>query len=283
MIPGLLLKKLLLVTGSVTLLCAYKCAFYSGHGFDPSLGQNLVCALECLLGAVAQGVALKLVPLGLMSTSFAALLGVDSAMVSVDNSTWVEQDDPVMGGGSRGTWVVEDGIGLWRGAVTNVSFLQAPGFCAVKTVSLPAVDASAYMDGGFLLTVRSSTSYEGFKLRFQSPSIPAHHGQHGPVGSHAQGFKVPASEDGEWQSVYLPFKGFSWDWSDYTGECTTQDPDGFQHRCCSSENPDVCPTGDHLQSIDAFQLLAEGVEGDFGLDVKEIRATARAPQTATWV
>jgi hypothetical protein len=281
MIPvALLIKKLLLLTGSVTFLCAVKCAFISGSGFDPSKGVDIICAMKCIVYAAAQVV----LPSKLLGSA-AVSLGMDSLIVSVANSTWKEQDDPVMGGGSKGVWAVQDGIGVWQGTVTNVTFLKAPGFCSVRTVSLPVADASAYIDGGFLLKVRSSTpEYKGFKLRFESPSIPAHHGQHGgSAGSHAQGFEVPASQNGEWQSVFLPFNGFSWDHSDYTGDCATQDPDGFQHRCCSKENPDVCPTSEQLQSIDSFKLYAEGVQGDFQLDINEIVATPCAPKATVFV
>jgi len=204
--------------------------------------------------------------------------GDEKLLVSVESSTWREQDDPVMGGGSKGTWSVNDGYGVWQGAVTNVSFLGAPGFCSVKTVSLPSTDASAFIDGGVVLKVRSSTpDYMGFKLRF-GPA-PQHHGGHG-AGSHAQPFKVPASQNAEWQSVFLPFDGFSYDHSDYTGDCFTTDPDGYQHVCCSAANPDVCPTSTQLQSIDIFNIYAEGVEGEFQMEVKEILAVTSAPSWA---
>lgn len=213
-----------------------------------------------------------------------SMLDSKQTLVSLDNSTWVEQDDPVMGGGSRGTWSVRDGAGVWSGAVTNVTFLNAPGFCAVKTVSLAAVDASAYINGGLVLKVRTSTpEYSGFKLRFASPNIPLHHGQHGSEGSHSRSFKVPPSQNGEWQSVFLPFTEFSWDHSDYTGDCDTQDPDGFQHRCCSSEDLDVCPTSEQLGTIDGFNIYAEGVEGQFQLDFKEIAVVNSAPAAEVMV
>lgn len=201
--------------------------------------------------------------------------GDEKSLVLVETSTWREQDDPVMGGGSKGTWSVKDDIGIWQGAVTNVSFLGAPGFCSVRTVSLPSTDASAYIGGGLVLKVRSSTpEYTGFKLRF-GPA-PSHHGGHGG-GSHAQPFKVPASLNAEWQSVFLPFNGFSYDHSDYTGDCFTKDPDGYQHRCCSDGNPDVCPTSTQLETINLFNIYAEGVEGEFQMDVKEIVAVTSAP------
>merc|ERR1711879_460445 len=114
-------------------------------------------------------------------------------------------------------------------------------------------------------------------MGIEGRNIPLHHGGHGFIGSQAQPFTVPASLNGEWQSVFLPFNGFSYDHSDYTGDCSTKDPDGFQHRCCSKESADVCPTSKQLADISRFDLYAEGVEGQIQMEVKEIVATGSAP------
>jgi len=190
-----------------------------------------------------------------------------------------------MGGGSKSTWSLEGDYGVWAGAVANVSFLGAPGFCAVRTVSLPSLDASEYLAGGLVLTVRSTTpAYTGFKLRFSGPDVPRHvnqfDGSPSAPGSQAQPFNVLSSPNGEWQSIFVPFNGFSYDHSDYTGECFTKDPDGYQHRCCSSANPDVCPNSTQLETINSFTIMAEGVEGVFQMDVKEISAVSSAPSHA---
>jgi hypothetical protein len=52
----------------------------------------------------------------------------------------------------------------------------------------------------------------------------------------------------------------------------TKDPDGYQHLCCTPENKDVCPTSQELGRISQIQLWAEGVEGDFHLEVQSISA-----------
>jgi hypothetical protein len=191
------------------------------------------------------------------------------------SSAWREMDDPVMGGGSKGTVALEDTFSTWQGTVKNVSFLHAPGFCSIVATALTSKDAHAFIAGGMLLKVRSSTpAYTGFKLKFYGPNIPKHHGSHGyGSGSQAQPFKVPASKNGEWQSVFLPFHGFSYDWSDFTGDCFTKDPDGFQHRCCDEKNHDVCPTAKQLEGLERVSIYAEGVEGDFQLEVQEVKAT----------
>merc|ERR1712066_929947 len=150
------------------------------------------------------------------------------------------------------------------GTVKNVSFLHAPGFCRTMTISPFLKDASKFIDGGITLLVRTTTpDYRGFKFSFGTPGTPRHHGGHEVQGSFKTKFSVQASPDNDWQSVYLKFDQFSYDWSDFTGECATKDPDGYQHRCCTKETPDVCPTEARLRGINSFNIWAEGVEGDF--------------------
>jgi hypothetical protein len=255
------LKKILVLCIGGTLFRAWKCAFISGSGFDPSKGVDLACAMKCVFLAIVQYIPYK-------------LAATEQPIVAA-GSMWSEMDDPVMGGKSKGTWSMDSGYGAWLGTVQNVSFLHAPGFCSIETAALKTADASAYIKGGFVIKVRTSTpDFTGFKLKFSSPSVPKHHGQHGgQSGSHAQGFRVPASKNGEWQSVFLPFNKFSYDWSDFTGDCATKDPDGYQHRCCSEKDSDVCPTATQLKGLDSVRIYAEGVEGDFQMDVKEVLAT----------
>lgn len=197
------------------------------------------------------------------------------SLISFPGPRWIENNDPVMGGQSHGNWsVVDNSYGLFQGTVKNVSFLHAPGFCRAMTISPFIKDASAFLGGGLVLTVRSTTpSYKGFKLSFGSPGTPKHHGGHEIQGSYKANFAVPTSQNSEWQSVFLKFDEFSYDWSDYTGECSTKDPDGFQHKCCAKDTPDFCPTIQRLKGISSFNVWAEGAEGDFHLELKEISAT----------
>merc|ERR1712039_163568 len=217
--------------------------------------------------------------MGYSALQFIPMMWSSEATIVAGNSTWEEKDDPVMGGGSKGAVfsLNDPAFGsfiTWQGAVKNVSFLNAPGFCSIQTTSLSTQDAHAFIAGGLVLKVRSSTpGYRGFKVKFAAPSIPVHHGYHGRgYGSQAQGFHVPASKGAEFQTVFLPFNGFSYDWSDFTGDCSTKDPDGFQHQCCS-QNASICPTVKQLTGLDSVMIYAEGVEGKFHLDVQEIKAT----------
>ncbi|KAJ8601119.1 hypothetical protein CTAYLR_008828 [Chrysophaeum taylorii] len=183
------------------------------------------------------------------------------------NSTvrWQEINDPVMGGQSVGTWSVLETTALFSGTVKNVSFLDAPGFCEVAS-SLVAADLAAY--AGIALTVRAK-AYDGYKFAFSAVGAPRHHGGHEATGSYKQSFAV---KDANWTIVELPWANFSSDWSDYTGDCATMDPDGYQHQCCTPTTPDVCPNVTQLAKVTGFSLWAEGSEGDFSLEISQISA-----------
>jgi len=215
-------------------------------------------------------IAVLLMSLGALAQSSA--LEDTKVLISFPEDKWRETDDPVMGGQSKGTLKTTAISGVWQGAVKNVTFLHAPGFCAIRTTGTFKKDISAYLSGSLVLTVRSTTpEYPGFKLNF-GPA-PKHHGGHSPEGSYKANFKVPASSNGEWQEVTVNFSEFSYDWSDFTGDCFTKDPtDGFQHKCCSSSNSDVCPKAEYLEEVDYFSIYAEGHEGDYHLEIKSIAA-----------
>jgi len=189
---------------------------------------------------------------------------------------WSDMNDPVMGGASKSTFSVEDGQGHFSGTCAIVPFLKAPGFCKISTSSgwfshNKFADVSAFIDGALYLSVSSKTAYKGFKVAFGAkgakwPSPGMHHG----TPSFKAGFTVPVSDSV--QLVKVPFNQFSVDWSEYTGDCDSKDPNGYQHVCCSADHPEVCPTASHLQEITSLEIWAEGVEGDFDLKILSIGA-----------
>merc|ERR1719181_1507748 len=197
---------------------------------------------------------------------------------------WAEQNDPVMGGQSYGSWSVDTSSpahGVFTGQVKNVSFLHAPGFCRTTTVQPFFTDASAYLEGGLQLQIRTLTpQYAGFRFAFSAVGVPTHNGGHELLGSFKSSFSIPpSSSGGGYDTVYLPFHSFSWDWSDFTGECSTKDPDGYQHRCCGTDHPEVCPTAKQLAKIDGFSLWAEGAEGNFTVDILSVSAVMSGPDS----
>jgi len=194
---------------------------------------------------------------------------------------WFEQNDPVMGGKSHGNFSLTEcscgeTYGVFQGAVELIPKLKAPGFCRALTVPF-FENVGDYLDGGLVLTVRSpstfnSTSFKGFKIAVSAVGVPVHHGGHEAAGS----FKAPlilgtTAFPEAWQFITIPWTDFSWDWSDFTGECTTKDPDGYQHKCCKDDS-NVCPTKPQLSKVDGLSLWAEGVQGEFHLEIRDIAA-----------
>ena len=221
------------------------------------------------------------------SLSYAAELVALSAepvvLATFDGSktahSWQVMNDPVMGGQSHSSFAQEGGVGNFTGLCAIVPFLKAPGFCKIGTthglLSPPGfADASSFIGGSLYITAKSSTpSYKGFKVDFGAKNVtrprPGMH--HGPPSFKAD-FTLPASAASDFATVKIPFSDFSVDWSDYTGECDTKDPTGEQHVCCSDAHPEVCPQAQHLATIQSIEVWAEGVEGEFGLEIKSIAA-----------
>ena len=231
-------------------------------------------------------------------------------LVTFDGSgtdrSWRVTDDPVMGGQSKSSFAVQDGVGKFSGTCAIVPFLKAPGFCNVGTTHglfTPAkfADASAFIHGSLYLTLKSSTpTYTGFKVDFGAKNLTRPSGSlsHGGAALKAN-IEIPAglkADASGFVTIKVPFSSFSVDWSDYTGECDTkvrtppppgkvwagglpiggtrtaqpsgltcaarhtvcaQDPSGYQHLCCDSTHPEVCPQAHHLASISSFMVWVE--------------------------
>jgi len=201
--------------------------------------------------------------------------------------SWRDTNDPVMGGQSHSSFEVEGSEGHFKGTCAIVPFLKAPGFCKATTQHSffgPAphfADASPFINGALYLDVETTTpGYEGFKVAFGAKNAKRPPGSmHFGSPTFKAGFSVPSEHR---TTVKVPFKDFSVDWSDYTGRCDTKDPkSGFQHRCCSSEHPEVCPGAQHLAEITSLELWAEGAAGDFDLKVFSIGAGPLESQQPT--
>ena len=169
-------------------------------------------------------------------------------------------------------------VGSFEGTCAIVPFLHAPGFCKITTMDrrssgrllTPFPDVSAMFTGALHIRAKTSTpSYAGYKIAFGADGAtrptPSRHG--------GATFKADFQLTGtDWQDVKIPFSQFSIDWSEYTGECSTLDPTGEQHHCCSAAHPEVCVTAAHLKAINTLEVWAEGVEGTFALDIDWIGA-----------
>lgn len=195
---------------------------------------------------------------------------------------WRDTNDPVMGGASTSTFVVDAGAktAVFNGTCAIVESLKAPGFAKVASTGGgdKYSDVSKYLDGSMQLYVRSTTpDYDGFRVGWAAPGIPRTSIFGG--GTFKAGFKVQGTD---WQQVDVPFTEFSYDWSGYTGRCDTKDPNGQQHKCCS-DDADVCPTAAFLSTINGLEVWAEGVEGDFHLELMWLGAgpTVKVADKAT--
>lgn len=170
---------------------------------------------------------------------------------------WMALNDPVMGGQSKATFHLDsdNDVGVFDGAVAIVPSLSAPGFCSLKTTgnSFPDISGANALE----IVARSSMAYKGWRAEFgpapshTSPFIP---------GSYKANFDIPVSD--EFQTVIVPFTDFTYKWSDTTGEPIV--------KC--SDDPSVCPEEKYLKAPAALEIVAEGVEGSFHLEIKSISA-----------
>uniref|UniRef100_A0A7S2BYE6 Lipocalin/cytosolic fatty-acid binding domain-containing protein n=1 Tax=Florenciella parvula TaxID=236787 RepID=A0A7S2BYE6_9STRA len=221
----------------------------------------------------------RLTPLVVGSAFALSTSAVEVPLVTYDGADgtgaltdWFALVDPVMGGQSTGTWslTADESYGTLDGEVKDVPSLSAPGFVTAGALgSFP--DASSTIDGGVVLSIRSSTAdYTGFRFSFaagaMSPSYSCAGGGAlpGSRGCFKADFTIPESDD--FAEVYIPFSSFTDKWDSATGDATTT----------CAEDPDVCPTADLLKKIQYIEVWAEGVDGVINVDVAGVSARVDA-------
>merc|ERR1711953_1543031 len=174
--------------------------------------------------------------------------------------------------------------GIFEGTCAIVGFMGAPGFAKIVG-SRQFADITG--EEAISLRVKSSTpGYQGFKVAFAAPNIPKTSIFGG--ASYKAGFTLSDSTD--WQVVDVPLTQFSYDWSGYTGRCDTKDPgsfgrDGQQHYCCDQSGltpskPEVCVDSKYLSIISEVDVWAEGVEGDFNIQIEYISASSQSLESS---
>ena len=102
--------------------------------------------------------------------------------------------------------------------------------------------------------------------RFRSPTSPSTGRSESPSHRAISFFALPAKLPNRRLILLCAYS------LRFTGECDTKDPTGEQHVCCSAAHPEVCPTAQHLSSITSLEVWAEGIEGQFQLDLQQISA-----------
>ncbi|GMH90936.1 hypothetical protein TL16_g11911 [Triparma laevis f. inornata] len=165
-------------------------------------------------------------------------------------------NDPVMGGNSVSNYTVtEDNFVEWNGDCKIVPSLSAPGFCNLESKKnydkFPDASGATHLS----MLVKSSTpDYKGFKVSFAANTL----------NPQFKSFKADffindgvLDEDTGFTKVSVPFGEFSNNWSSYTGEPIV--------KC--SDDASVCPTEKDKQKIQQLGLWAEGIEGEFNLEI----------------
>jgi len=167
--------------------------------------------------------------------------------------TWTQQNDPVMGGASVGTFAIKSGAGVFDGKVVDVPRLKAPGFIKVDARGkFPDVSSCSAL----VINAHAASNYTGYRVSFGTAHVPG--------GAYAYGYKahLDAPTDASF-SVTIPFNQFSDDWDDATGDLKTT----------CAQNKEYCPDADTRKDMRTLSLWGEGVAGDVHLEVKSIEAT----------
>jgi len=174
--------------------------------------------------------------------------------------TWVQKNDPVMGGKSIGTFEVVDGTGVMNGTVALIPSLQAPGFIKISTTdSQPFADASSCT--GLEITAKSvstPSAYTGYRVSFGTDSAFMQCGKF-----FARGFKADfTAGESEFKTVQVPFNQFTKCWDDATGDAI--------HTC--EEDSRFCPTSKSLNDVKTISIWAEGAAADVTITIQSIEA-----------
>lgn len=217
---------------------------------------------------------MKTIAVALASLFCGHVSGKDVLLATFDGDSdtsveWHELNDPVMGGKSTGTAVLNASAKalVFDGEVVDVPSLKAPGFIATQSKVGHFHDASSAFGGDLILSVRSSTpGYTGFKVTFNAGSLSAVYSCAGggslPLsrGCFKAAFTVPAGD--AFSTVRVPFTSFSDKWDAATGK---------QTKTCA-EDKSVCPSAKGLAGIQMLEFMAEGALGKIHLEVQSISA-----------
>merc|ERR1740130_859625 len=174
-------------------------------------------------------------------------------------------NDPVMGGKSKSSLVIEDGVATFEGTCAIVPFLHAPGFITMVTGNSfnPFATKSVFPDvstcDGITINIRSRTQYDGYYISFGTDRVPG--------GGHAMGYKSPLFKDevpfgSDFVDIIIPFDEFSSNWDEGSGKT----------KISCKDNNIYCPTLSTLQNMKSMSFWGEGVEGDVALDIRYIGA-----------
>ena len=164
---------------------------------------------------------------------------------------WEAKCDPVMGGRSKGTVSIQNGLGIFDGQVVDVPFLHAPGFITMETRGGIYPDVSSCQ--GLLVKMRTTHPYDGYRVSFGNVHVPG--------GRFAYGYKANFDAPLDvFHQVYIPFGDFTAKWDDATGDGIVSCQQDVQY----------CPTTASLRNLENLIFWGEGVSGKVHLEIASI-------------
>lgn len=171
---------------------------------------------------------------------------------------WKSENDPVMGGQSSSNVTTTSSYADYQGTTRIVPKLKAPGFTIAMTdmLVLSSFPDVSSMDG-LTISARNIGNFSGYKLAFCDSHINWYRCQ---FESFKADLVIPASANGEFQDVFIPWSKFSDKWNPATGKHTAENP----------------PAKSSTSSITQLMIWTEAVEGDFHLQFQYIRGS-KAP------
>jgi hypothetical protein len=160
-------------------------------------------------------------------------------------------NDPVMGGRSKATLLIHNGVAVFDGTVVNVPFLQSPGFVTMRTKNALYPDISSCRALQLDMHNNYNADYTGYRFSFGNIHVPG--------GRFAYGYKANFLAS---STVKIPFHNFTSKWDDATGDAIVTCHDDARY----------CPTRHALQNLQTMSIWGEGVQGNLHLEIRSIRA-----------
>lgn len=171
--------------------------------------------------------------------------------------SWEAQPDPTMGGTSRGTFKVENELGVFDGTLRQNFVTQFPGYIEANTVDdmppFPDISSCTAID----LTVRSIANYSGYFFSFGKQ-----------VGYQTGYFSPLVVAPGKFVTVSIPLSNFTNCWDTGFGEPL---------RTCQADS-DCCPDKKIVQNLKQLSIWAARDIGKYHLEVKSIEASGCGKQ-----
>jgi len=163
-------------------------------------------------------------------------------------------NDPIMGGESTSTVVIQNDVALFDGEVVDVPFLSAPGFIKMETRGGAFPDVSHCK--ALKMNLMARQDYDGLRATFG-----VHHREEAKpwIRGYKAHFTAPV---GLFDDVIIPFSEFSDNWDANTGNVVVSCADDSQY--CANTNT--------LRDLSTFSIMGEGVDGKIHLEVKSVHA-----------